>query len=58
MVFWNNNTYPTENHKYFDNYKSLVNKILNLTMLKYLSLGKNETLLIKLKITLPMFVLK
>jgi len=23
---WDNNTHPTENHKYFENYKSLINK--------------------------------
>ena len=23
---WDNNTHPTENHKYFENYKSLINE--------------------------------
>ena len=41
---WDNNTHPTENHKYFDSYKSLVNKNIksNNVEVIYLLGQKNE----------------
>ena len=48
---WNNNTHPTENHKYFDNYKSLVNKNIksNNVEVIYLLGQKNEIIFDKVK---------
>ena len=48
---WDNNTHPTENHKYFDNYKSLVNKNIksNNVEVIYLLGQKNEIIFDKVK---------
>jgi signal transduction histidine kinase len=48
---WDNNTHPTENHKYFDNYKSLVNKNIksNNVEVIYLLGQKNEIIFDKIK---------
>ena len=43
---WDNNTHPTENHKYFESYKKLINKniIENKVKVIYLLGGENEIL--------------
>ena len=43
---WDNNTHPTENHKYFDNYKSLINKNIKSNKIEviYLLGQENEIL--------------
>ena len=48
---WDNNTHPTENHKYFDNYKSLVNKNIksNNVEVIYLLGQKDEIIFDKVK---------
>ena len=48
---WDNNTHPTENHKYFDFYKSLVNKNIksNNVEVIYLLGQKNEIIFDKVK---------
>ena len=48
---WDNNTHPTENHKYFDVYKSLVNKNIksNNVEVIYLLGQKNEIIFDKVK---------
>ena len=57
---WDNNTHPTENHKYFYFYKSLINRNIKSNDVKviYLLGQENEILFEKSKITLPTFVLK
>ena len=39
---WDNNTHPTENHKYFDNYKFLVNKNIKKNNIKVIYLLGQE----------------
>ena len=48
---WNNNTHPTENHKYFEFYKSMINKNIksNNVEVIYLLGQKNEFLFYKVK---------
>ena len=48
---WNNNTHPTENHKYFEFYKSLINKNIkkNNVEVIYLLGQKNEIKFEKIK---------
>ena len=48
---WDNNTHPTENHKYFDVYKSLVNKNIksNNVEVIYLLGQKNEIIFDEIK---------
>jgi hypothetical protein len=48
---WNNNTHPTENHKYFEFYKSMINKNIQSNNVKviYLLGQKNEFLFDKVK---------
>ena len=43
---WDNNTHPTENHKYFDNYRSLINKNIKSNKIEviYLLGQENEIL--------------
>ena len=39
---WDNNTHPTENHKYFEFYKSLVNKNIKTNNIKVIYLLGQE----------------
>lgn len=39
---WDNNTHPTENHKYFKNYKKLINKIIKKNNVKVIYLLGQE----------------
>ena len=39
---WDNNTHPTENHKYFEFYKSLINKNINKNKIKVIYLLGQE----------------
>jgi hypothetical protein len=43
---WDNNTHPTENHKYFENYKKLVNNNLKNNRIEVIYLlGPNKEIL-------------
>ena len=51
MVLWDNNTHPTENHKYFTFYKSMIDENLKSNKIKviYLLGQENEILFSKVK---------
>jgi len=48
---WDNNTHPTENHKYFNQYKSLINKNISSNKIEviYLLGQENEIIFDKVK---------
>ena len=42
MYLWDNNTHPTENHKHFEIYKSLINKNIKENKVEVIYLLGNE----------------